>query len=475
MNDSTESQQPVPGKRCRHSRLLVFGLLGLWGVLLFVVVPALLRWYATSSACKAIERQIAAVRADGQPVSYADLAPAPVPDERNAAAVFRQAFDAILQADGRIDSILDAGEKEKALLLFEHTPILSVDAKKLRAILDAHGGALTLAEEALQRPSCRFGVDYGVGYRQLKKTPHRARLRRLRRLFGIKALLCHGEARHAEVKACLHAIVGLSVACASDGIYKGENSHFYDLASFLDLVVTLESAAPLPDATRQEVVSLLASQDCRQFLREALIAERVKWIDLFGMLTEEGVRSPGRLDSAAFEDRSVFAGRRMLRERMLRWLEATAAAVEKADGPPWESIPALDEAHNRLGDLVNIFIPPVRGCVSWGFHFSGGSIQSTWALRDAAVLGLSCEIFRSAKGAYPAKLDELAPELLEDTPPDPFTGKPFRYELRDGGRAFIVYSVGENLKDDGGVEDRPDKDDISWQGRAATDTESRGE
>jgi hypothetical protein len=445
--------------------------------LLLVLVPLLFRWYETSAACKAIERQIAAIRAAGQPVSYADLVPAPVPDERNAAVVFRRAFDAVLRADEEVASTLDKDERETVLLLFEHAPILSVDTDKLQKVLDMYGGALSLAEDALERPACRFEVDYGAGYRVQLQLPHRARLLKLRRLFGIRALLRHREARHTEVRACLHAIVGLNAGRASDGIHDGEDPRFYDLASLLDLVAALESVAPLSDATRREVVSLLASQECRRFLRESLVAERVKFIDLFGMLTEEGVRSPGRSDSAAFENRSAFAGRRLLREGMRRWLEATAAAVEKAGGPPWESVPALHEAHNRQGELFNIFIPPVPptyGCVSWGFYFSGGSIQRAWARRDAAVIGLSCELYRSKHGRYPDKLERLAPEFLKGIPPDPYTGRPFVYKLKDhdegGAAGFIVYSIGQNLKDDGGVWDWSSsskgspKDDVAWEG-----------
>ena len=88
-----------------------------------------------------------------------------------------------------------------------------------------------------------------------------------------------------------------------------------------------------------------------------------------------------------------------------------------------------------------------------------------WARRAAAILGLSCELFSSRHGRYPAELKDLAPEFLEEIPPDPFTGKPFKYRLKDGRTGFLVYSVGPNLKDDSGVSDIPaEKDDISWEG-----------
>jgi hypothetical protein len=52
--------------------------------------------------------------------------------------------------------------------------------------------------------------------------------------------------------------------------------------------------------------------------------------------------------------------------------------------------------------------------------------------------------------SYPKSLDELA-----SPPNDPFTEKPFIYRSR--GNGYVLYSVGPNLKDDGGVAPAEDK------------------
>lgn len=83
-----------------------------------------------------------------------------------------------------------------------------------------------------------------------------------------------------------------------------------------------------------------------------------------------------------------------------------------------------------------------------------------------AQIGLALERYRAAKGGYPAALSDLVPEFIASVPADVFTGKPLLYRTEPGG-AFI-YSVGPNLKDDGGIENRDDaKDDISWAAGAA--------
>ena len=56
--------------------------------------------------------------------------------------------------------------------------------------------------------------------------------------------------------------------------------------------------------------------------------------------------------------------------------------------------------------------------------------------------------YHQRRGAYPPSLEALRPELGEMII-DPFTGKPFVYRTHPK-RGFQLYSVGENLNDDGG-------------------------
>lgn len=81
-------------------------------------------------------------------------------------------------------------------------------------------------------------------------------------------------------------------------------------------------------------------------------------------------------------------------------------------------------------------------------------------------VGLAMERYRAAKGGYPAALSDLVPDFIKEVPPDVFTGKPLLYRTEPGGA--VIYSVGKNLKDDGGIDDMDaDKDDINWASGAA--------
>lgn len=61
---------------------------------------------------------------------------------------------------------------------------------------------------------------------------------------------------------------------------------------------------------------------------------------------------------------------------------------------------------------------------------------------------LALQAYKARHGAYPASVEELKTKLGWKLPKDPFSEKDFVYKRRDKG--FILYSVGPDMKDDGG-------------------------
>jgi len=70
---------------------------------------------------------------------------------------------------------------------------------------------------------------------------------------------------------------------------------------------------------------------------------------------------------------------------------------------------------------------------------------------DEARIACALERYRLAHGAYPAALDALAPQFIEAVPHDVMNGEPYHYRLNADG-TYLLYSVGWNQRDDGGVE-----------------------
>lgn len=71
-------------------------------------------------------------------------------------------------------------------------------------------------------------------------------------------------------------------------------------------------------------------------------------------------------------------------------------------------------------------------------------------LYNLTDIGLALREYQLTKGAYPQKLSDLVPGYFKELPKDPFNGKDYIYKpVKDG---FKLYSVGQNFRDDGGVE-----------------------
>lgn len=66
--------------------------------------------------------------------------------------------------------------------------------------------------------------------------------------------------------------------------------------------------------------------------------------------------------------------------------------------------------------------------------------------------------YRQANGKYPDSFSDLAPKYTAVIPMDPFSGQPMKMMDKDGRR--IIYSIGQDMTDDQGVE-KPDPKDTT--------------
>jgi type II secretory pathway pseudopilin PulG len=69
---------------------------------------------------------------------------------------------------------------------------------------------------------------------------------------------------------------------------------------------------------------------------------------------------------------------------------------------------------------------------------------------NQAALACALERYRLANGQFPDTLAALTPQFMAHAPNDVITGQPFKYRRTEDAQ-FILYSVGWDEKDDGGV------------------------
>jgi hypothetical protein len=102
--------------------------------------------------------------------------------------------------------------------------------------------------------------------------------------------------------------------------------------------------------------------------------------------------------------------------------------------------------------LERLFIPALGSCAR-KFAYAQSSV-------DLARTAMALERYRLAHGDYPESLDALAPQFIEKVPHDVIGGGPLHYRRTSdpspqssdaASGQFVLYSVGWNERDDGGV------------------------
>ena len=93
---------------------------------------------------------------------------------------------------------------------------------------------------------------------------------------------------------------------------------------------------------------------------------------------------------------------------------------------------------------------------------------------DLVRTAIALERCRLARGAFLDSLDALTPQFIAKVPHDVIGGQPLKYRRETDGQ-FVLYSVGWNETDDGGVagidkDDAVDTQSGDWIWRCAAKT-----
>ena len=142
------------------------------------------------------------------------------------------------------------------------------------------------------------------------------------------------------------------------------------------------------------------------------------------------------------------------------YLDIMNRLTAAAELPYYEVHPQLEQIESEMVDpprtrpLSAILMPSPRSFLAQARHE---------AQLDLAQMGLLVEQYQAEYGMFPETLDAIAPGLDGSVPVDPFTGEPYRYE--PSGDTFLLYSVGENMTDDGGQHDMREGD-VVWRGES---------
>jgi len=114
-------------------------------------------------------------------------------------------------------------------------------------------------------------------------------------------------------------------------------------------------------------------------------------------------------------------------------------------------VAAIRRINQRAADAPAFFIFDWQA-LRFITGFPGFFMQERCEARfDATRVALAVARFRLAHaGQLPAALTQLIPDFLDAIPEDPFDGKPLKY-LQLPTKGFVVYSVGPDGQDHGGI------------------------
>jgi hypothetical protein len=119
----------------------------------------------------------------------------------------------------------------------------------------------------------------------------------------------------------------------------------------------------------------------------------------------------------------------------------------------------------RHGIMTSIIVPALQRYLE--------RVVMDEATRATALTGIAIARYQLDHGrAFPAKLDALVPQYMDDVPLDPFDGHPLRLVVRDN--EALIYSIGPDLKDEGGVpfDEQKRTGDMVFTVKAAADAQS---
>jgi hypothetical protein len=325
----------------------------------------------------------------------------------------------------------------------------------LSSELDSVAPALAEARKLAGLPRGRYPITYAPN-------PINTLLNEQQNARTVAALLAHDARRLAQqgdpkaaLASCRAALnTGRSLGDEPLGISQLIRTGCVALACW-EIERVLAQGEPA-DADLAAVQQLLDEEERFPTVLVTLRGERAMQHELYQRV-EKGEAS---LDTSGTPPPSGLMGglerwseRRLLRYEQPFILRSLTGRVEVARRPPHEQRAAMktqatEEKREVPSDaiLTRLLVPSIDKLC-----------QAAWRkqtqLRCLAVL-VAVERFRQANGRWPVKLDDLKPRFLKTVPLDPFDGKPLRYRRLDDG--VIVYSVGPDEKDNGGVLDRKD-------------------
>jgi hypothetical protein len=421
--------------------------------------------------------------ARGEKLEIAALVPPPVPPDQNGADIVNQAFGLLPYSSSDQSNLpppMHLIAPGKAIIEFEQPDVRDDDFTNTWANVLADAAynrpATELLRQAVNFPALDFHPDYGLG--PDTPLPHLGSLRSCAERLSAGAIceLRNGDAALAATNICVvlalvngeqdEPIFGSQIfRCSLTLLAVGDNWELLQSTNLNDAELAmlqtnwerLQFLHPLEKGFSMERASAEFSikkmRTSREYFESRFTGDSSwylygDWSDDFDELKGHVVRSYAALMwhvswSYADElhmlqnDQNILEAIRTIETNgyydpaYTNLMNQKETVQTKLASSHWNDFTGLFENSSFYSKMV-------------------GFIMSEEAAREMVVTAIALKRYQLKYGKYPSDLEPLVPEFVAAVPRDPVDGQPLRYRLNKDG-TFLLYSIGSNGIDDGGV------------------------
>jgi len=387
---------------------------------------------------KKLERTLEKMKAAGEKLAIKEFEP-DCRDEDNAALSWK-GVEEILQIEREQRELLSKTLKE----IFYNEPLLNGTRRKIEIMAEKNQRALLLIQDTGQKPCFKYNEDWDqINFEIL--VPRAIKAIQAFRLYGFDAVIKAENGRLTE--ALEQNCIGMQFSrkYLEEPLLINSLVAFAQMRAQLLFLRKIAAGKELATETLLNILPELETKPWRRGLVRSFKGEKILSLET-GTKFLRGEYNITGVDVNFWDKIYYWIFRPVLKSEIV-WSLNLYSEMEKAAELPYYQTYKIREKYNKrqedipwLFKLSGFLFPNLETAM-----FKEARLEADF---NAARIGIGCKIYKNYKGRFPAKISDLAPDILPEVPLDPFTGKPYIYRLEDEG--FIVYSVGSNQKDDNG-------------------------